>query len=134
MPQSPFDFTAEIGMARRIDDVDLHALVDHAGVLGPDRDPALTFLVHRVHDPFAHIVDLAMDMGLAEHGVDQCRFAMVDVGDDGDIPDIASTVLRGAYGGHDGNISLMDKKKTPRYRGVGKSIHERLPSHKRSFG
>ena len=90
--QGSFDFTAEVGVARRIDDIDLHALVDHAGVFGPDCDPALTFLVHRVHDPFAHVVDLAMDMGLSEHGVNECRFAMVDVGDDRDIPDIAPSV------------------------------------------
>ena len=91
--QGPFDFTAEVGVARRIDDIDLHALVDHAGVLGSDRDSALTFLVHRVHDPFAHIVDLAMDMGLSEHGIDQCRLAMVDVGDDRDISNIAPAVV-----------------------------------------
>ena len=91
--QGPFDFTAKVGVARRIDDIDLHALIDHAGVLGSDCDPALTFLVHRVHDPFAHIVDLAMNMGLSEHGVDQCRLAMVDVGDDRDIPNIAPALI-----------------------------------------
>jgi len=31
--QGPFGFTAEVGVARRIDDIDLHALVDHAGIL-----------------------------------------------------------------------------------------------------
>ena len=98
--QSPFDFTAEVGVARRIDDIDLYALVNHAGVLGTDCDPALTFLVHRVHDPFAHIVDLAMDMGLSEYGVDQCRFAMVDVGDDRDVSNIAPALFGFELGCH----------------------------------
>jgi hypothetical protein len=34
-----------------------------------------------------------MDMGLSEHGVDQCRLAVVDVGDDRDISDIAPALL-----------------------------------------
>jgi hypothetical protein len=34
-----------------------------------------------------------MDMGLSEHGVDQCRLPMVDVGDDRDIPNIVPALF-----------------------------------------
>jgi hypothetical protein len=34
-----------------------------------------------------------MNMGLSEHGVDQCRLAMIDVGDDRDIPNIAPALI-----------------------------------------
>ncbi|CUS32497.1 hypothetical protein COMA1_10655 [Candidatus Nitrospira nitrosa] len=100
-------------MARRIDNVDFHSIVDDAGVFGPDRNPTLPFLIHRIHNAFAHVIDLAMDVSLAEYGIDQGRFAVIDVGDDRDIADIAATVLRGAYGGHGDSASLMTKM-TPR--------------------
>jgi hypothetical protein len=57
-------------------------------------------LVHRVHDAFTHVVDLAMDMGLTEHSIDQSRLAMVNVSDDGDIPDIVPAIMWGANRGH----------------------------------
>src|SRR5574337_1024714 len=98
-PERAFHFTAEIGMAWSIDNVDFYPVIDDAGVLGPDRDPTLPFLVHRVHDAFAHIVDLAMDVSLAEHRIDQGRFAVIDVGDNGDIPNITATVMGGSYCG-----------------------------------
>ena len=98
--QSPFDFTAEVGVPWRIDDIDFYALVNHTGVLGTDCDSALSFLVHRVHDPFAHIVDLTVDMGLSEYRVDQCRFAMVDVGDDRDVSNIAPALFGFELGCH----------------------------------
>ncbi|CUS37286.1 conserved hypothetical protein [Candidatus Nitrospira nitrificans] len=109
--QRAFHFTAEIGMARRIDDVDFHPVVDDAGIFGPDRDPTLPFLIHRIHDALAHIVDLAMDVRLAEHGIDQGCFAVIDVGDDGYIPNITSTVLRGACSGHGDGASFMTKRR-----------------------
>jgi hypothetical protein len=34
-----------------------------------------------------------MDMGLSEYGIDECRLAMVDVGDDRDIPNIAPALI-----------------------------------------
>jgi hypothetical protein len=66
------------------------------GVFGPDRNAALPFLVHRVHDALTHVIDLPMDMGLSQDGIDQRSFAVVDVGDDGDVPDIVPAVVGGA--------------------------------------
>ena len=45
------DFTAEIGVAGSVHDVDVVILVFECGVLGPDRDALLALEVHRVHDP-----------------------------------------------------------------------------------
>ena len=56
--------------------------------------PALALLIHRVHDAFAHIINLTMHVSLAQHGVDQCGFAVVDVRDDGDVADVGPTTLR----------------------------------------
>ena len=47
-----------------VDDVNLHTLIRHTRVLGTDGDAPLTFLIHGIHDAFAHVVDLAMDMCL----------------------------------------------------------------------
>jgi hypothetical protein len=79
---------AEVGMAGRIDDVDRHALVVDAGVLGQDGDAALALQVVGVKDALAHRLVLAVGVGLLQHAVDQGRFAVVDVGDDGDIADV----------------------------------------------
>ena len=94
--QGPFYFSAEVGMPRRIDDIDLDALISDARVLGPDRDAALTLLIHRVHNAFAHVVDLPMDVRLPEHRVDQGGFAMVDVGNNGDVANVGPLTKRSA--------------------------------------
>ena len=43
--QHALDLAAEIGVARRVDDVDLHAPVGHGDVLGQDGDPPLALQV-----------------------------------------------------------------------------------------
>jgi hypothetical protein len=40
--ESALDFAAEVAMAGRIDDVDLHALVKHRRVFGKNRDATLS--------------------------------------------------------------------------------------------
>ena len=89
-----FHLSTEIRMARRIDDVDLDAFIDHARILGTNGDTSLAFLIHRIHDAFAHVVDLAMHMRLTEHGIDEGRFAVIDVRDDGDIANVGPATLR----------------------------------------
>jgi hypothetical protein len=86
--QPALDLPAEVGVPRRVDDVDLRAAVPDGGVLGEDRDPLLALQVHRVHDPLGHVLVLAERAGLPEHRVDQRRLAVVDVGDDGDVAEI----------------------------------------------
>ena len=52
-PQHPLHFAAEIGVARGVDDVDLHPLVGQRDVLGQDRDAPLPLQFVGVEDLLA---------------------------------------------------------------------------------
>ena len=86
--QRPLDLAAEVGVPGRVDQVDLHALPVHRRGLGQDRDAALPLLVARVHDAVDQRLVGAEHPGLAEDGVDERGLAVVDVGDEGDGPDV----------------------------------------------
>ena len=58
------------------------------GVLGEDRDALLALQVARVHDALVDVLVLAERAGLPEHGVDERRLPVVDVGDDCDIAQV----------------------------------------------
>ena len=89
------DLTAEVGVARRIDDVDADVaggraqIVDRA-VLREDSNAAFFFLILRVH----HAIDDGrlgvVGAALLEQRVDQRGLAMVDVRDDGDVTDVGT--------------------------------------------
>ena len=66
------------------------AAVADGGVLGEDRDALLALEVHRVEDALGDVLVLAEGAGLPEHGVDERRLAVVDVGDDGDVADVCA--------------------------------------------
>ena len=83
--QRALDLAAEVGVAGRVDDVDLHVLVANAAVLRENRDAALALEIVRVHHALGDRLVVAKDAGLPEHVVDEGRFAVVDVGDDGDV-------------------------------------------------
>ena len=85
--QRALHFAAEVGVARRVDDVDLVVVVVEGGVLGKNRNAALFLQVVRVHDALGDGLVGAEGAALAQHGVDQRGLAMVDVGDDGDVED-----------------------------------------------
>ena len=90
--QDALDLAAEIGMARGVDDVDmvLGALVlpGDGGVLAENRDAALAFQLVGIHHPLRHGRAFVQRAGLLQQLVDQCRLAMIDVGDDGDVPEV----------------------------------------------
>ncbi len=86
--QGALDLAAEVGVAGGVDDVELDVAAGHRRVLGEDRDPLLLLEVHRVHHPLGDVLALAEGAGLPEHGVDQRRLAVVDVGDDRDVPEV----------------------------------------------
>ena len=94
--QPALDLAAEIGVARSVDDVELHAVVVDGRVLGEDRDPLLPLEVHRVHHPLGHVLPLAEGAALPQHRVDQRRLAVVDVGDDRDVSEVVSGLHGGA--------------------------------------
>ncbi len=90
----PLHLAAEIRVAGGVDDVDLDLLVGigipHAdrGVFGQDGDPALALQIVGIHHPFGNLLVFPKGVGLAQQAVDQRGFAMVDVGDDGDIANV----------------------------------------------
>ena len=88
--QAALHLAAEVGVARGVDEVELHVAVAHRRVLGEDRDAALALLVHRVHDQVGEPLCLVggEDAGLAQHRVDQRGLAVVDVRDDRDVADV----------------------------------------------
>ena len=59
--------------------------VGDRAVLGEDGDAALALEVVRVHDALDHVLVRGEGAGLAQELVDQRGFAVVDVGDDGDV-------------------------------------------------
>ena len=83
--QGAFNLPAEIGMPRGIDDIDAHILPHHRAVLGGNGDSALALEIHGVHQPLVHVLVGAKESALMKHGVHQGGFAMVDMGDDGDV-------------------------------------------------
>ena len=88
--ERPFDLTAEVGVTRRVDDVDLVTAVPDRRVLGEDRDALLAFEVHGVHDPVLQLGSLSEGAGLPQKGIDERRLAMVDVGDHRHVPQVVA--------------------------------------------
>ena len=88
--QPALDLPAEVGMARRVDDVDLDRAVADGRVLGQDRDPLLAFELPGVEDPLGDVLVRAECAGLPEQRIDERRLAVIDVGDDGDVADVGA--------------------------------------------
>ena len=64
--QHPLHLTAEIGVAGRIDDVDLIPAVTVGAVFGGNGDTALAFQFHGIHQAFRHLLVVAKHAALAE--------------------------------------------------------------------
>jgi hypothetical protein len=86
--ENALHLAAEIGMAGGIHDVEARAVPFHRGAFGQDGDAPLALLVVGIHGALGHVLVLAHRTGLLEQLVDQRGFAMVDMGDDGDVADI----------------------------------------------
>ena len=90
--QHALDLTAEIGVARRVDDVELDAVVLDRRVLRQDRDATFLFERIRVHGSRFGVLAFAIEPALTEHRIDESRLAVVDVGDDREITDVLTGV------------------------------------------
>ena len=90
--QHALHFTAEVGVARGVDDVDVRAFVLNRAILRQNRDAAFLFQVVRVHDPGIDLLVFAEGAGLPQQLVHEGRLAMVDVCDDGDIATCAFSI------------------------------------------
>ena len=102
--QRALDLATEVGVARRVDDVEADAVVVDRRLLGEDRDALLALEVHRVEHPVDQRLVGPERAGLAQHRVDQRGLAVVDMGDDGDIAKVGAGGDGGCGrgGGHGG--------------------------------
>ena len=80
-----FHLAAEVGVARRVDNVDPDTAVGDRGVLGQNRDSALSFQWVGVHHQSAQLLVVPKDLPLFQQRVDQSSLTVVDVGYDGQV-------------------------------------------------
>jgi hypothetical protein len=85
--QHTLDFAAEVGVSRRVDDVDMDTRVVDRQILGQDGDASFFLQLVRVHHPLGDVLVSGEAAGLDQQLVHQGGLAMVDVGDDGDVAD-----------------------------------------------
>ena len=95
--EDALDLAAEIGVARRVDDIDARALPDDRRRLGEDGDATLTLEIVRVHGALGNLLVVAEGAALFQQAVDQRCLAMVDVRDNRDVTDV-HTNARGFVG------------------------------------
>ena len=88
--QDTLDLAAEIGMARRIDDIDLHTVIIRRCVFGKYGDAALTLKRVAVHHAFLDDLIVPEKAAELEHFVHKRGLAVVDVRNDGNIPQVLS--------------------------------------------
>ena len=93
--EDALDLAAEIGVARRIDDVDAGVLPLHRGRLGENGDAALALQIVGIHRALGHALVVAKGAGLLQQAIDQRGLAVVDVGDDGDVAEVHGLLLLG---------------------------------------
>jgi len=86
--QDALDLAAEIGVARRVDDVDQNVAPQQRGAFGEDRDAALALELVRIERAFGDLLIRAKRPALPEKLVDQRGLAMVDMGDDRNVSDV----------------------------------------------
>ena len=91
--QHAFHFAAEVGMSRGVHDVDVATVVFDGSVFGQNGDAAFFFKVVAVHHALVHLLVFAEGAGLAQELVHQRGFAVVHVGDDGNVADIFHEIL-----------------------------------------
>ena len=83
--QDTLDFTAEVGVAGGVDDVDAGIFPFDRGRFGENGNAALFFDVVGIHHAFHHALVFAERTGLLQKLVNKRRFSMVNVRDDRDV-------------------------------------------------
>jgi hypothetical protein len=86
--QNTLDLAAEIGVAWRVDDVDAHVFPDDRRAFGEDGDAPFFFEVVAVERAFSQRLVGGERAGLAQQLVDEGGFAVIDMGDDGNITNL----------------------------------------------
>ncbi|OPZ78303.1 MAG: hypothetical protein BWY77_01536 [bacterium ADurb.Bin431] len=85
--EGAFDLAPEIGMARGVENVDLDPLPADRAVFRRNRDAAFALEIHVIHDALLDLLVIAEEPALSKHLIDEGGFAVIDMGDDGDIAD-----------------------------------------------
>ena len=80
--------SAEVGVSRGVDNVDLHALVADGHVLGEDGDAALALEVVVVEHEVVGLLVLAEKVARVKHLVHERCLSVVHVGNDGNVANI----------------------------------------------
>ena len=86
--ENAFNFAAEIGVARRVHDIDAGVLPDQRGHLGQNGNAALALKVVGIHGALGHLLVLAERSGLGQEAVDHGGLAMVNVGNNRNVAQI----------------------------------------------
>ena len=86
--ENAFDFAAEIRVSRRVDDIDLYIIICYSGIFRKNRNTPLSFEIVGIHDSLHYRLVFAVDAALLEHFIHECRLAVIDVCDDGDVSEI----------------------------------------------
>jgi len=84
------DLPTEVCVAGGIDELDRGAFELDRSRLRRDRDAAFPLEIVRVHYAFDDDLVLAKRTGKSQHGIDEGRLAVIDVGDDGEVSQIVS--------------------------------------------
>ena len=115
--QRPLDLAAEVGVARRVDDVDQEVLVVNGGVLGQNRDAALALELVAVHRALGDALVRPERAALVQQRIHQRGLAVIDVGDDGDVAaQRVGDVRRGSWWAR--QLLLTDVRASPQYTGL----------------
>nr|AIF01709.1 hypothetical protein [uncultured marine group II/III euryarchaeote KM3_14_C07] len=72
-------------MARCINDVNCHILVMNGRIFREYRDTTFTFKVNAVEHPVSYLLIRTKHTALAKQRVDECRLAMIDVRNNGNV-------------------------------------------------
>ena len=88
--QRALDFTAEVGVTGRVENVDVGAFPADGTVLGQNGNAALALDGIVVHDGVDHLFMLGKSAGLAQKLIDHGGFTVVNVRNDRDVADLCT--------------------------------------------
>ena len=87
--QDALYLTTKVCVPRSVHDVDVGVLIGHRTVLGQNGDAALFLKIVGIHDPLGNGLIGSEGSGLRQELVDQRGFTVVNVGNDGDVAQLA---------------------------------------------
>ena len=83
--QNALDLAAEIGVTRRIDDIDARVPPGHGRTLGKDGNSPLPLQIVGIHCPFVNALIVPKCAALFQYGINQGRLAVIHMRDNSNI-------------------------------------------------